>query len=720
MLGISGATSGTFDSGKITYNAANGTLTLTGTDSVSSYDAALAAITYRDGGTDASSGAHPTRGLSWHVSDGILSAGASATSITIDRAPSIASGGAGTSLVAGGTISLAAGAALAGDSDLDGDSLTITALSGGAVGNPLSGTYGVLTLNADGSYSYSANNSAAIATAAGGSAPVDQFTFTVADPAGATALETLSIEIHRIPDFATDAPVTYTPGSGPLTVDGTGIVNDPDGTPITGARLYFATGTLPGDTLSFTPQAGITGSFASGTLTLTGTATAADYQTVLQSVQYYSTAGDPYGNGADGSRTLGIILINAFGESTPASASIAIDPTTIDIGNGSLVSLGTISGGRDAVFLGTGTLDLTSPADFAGSISSFGNGDTIVLEGLTVASETYGLGTLSLYDGLGTLLETLAIGEPAGITSANFHLASAPAGNTLIEEVTCFARGTRIATATGNVPVEHLHIGDIVQTQHAGPQPIKWIGTRHYAAPFCNHAKVLPVRITAGALADGVPSRDLLVSPGHAIAIDDHLIHAARLVNGASIVQLAAVDEIEYFHIELQTHEVILAENTPAETFLGEYFRPQFHNAASFQALYPGSAAPETHALPILTHGFHLAAIKRRLEARAGLRSGAPGALLGYIDTAGPANCAGWAVDLGRPGEPVLLDILAGDVRLGRVIANIFRQDVAAAGHGAGYCGFEFDLPAGIETPITVRRATDGAELRPVDAAQAA
>jgi hypothetical protein len=279
-------------------------------------------------------------------------------------------------------------------------------------------------------------------------------------------------------------------------------------------------------------------------------------------------------------------------------------------------------------------------------------------------------------------------------------------------EVTCFATDTRILTDHGEIPVESLSIGDRVVTVHAGLQPIKWIGTRTYAAPFCNHAKILPIRIAAHAIAQNIPTRDLFVSPGHAIFIDGVLIHAARLLNGVTITQVPSLPEITYFHVELANHEVILAENCPAETYRGECFRLQFQNAESFSALYPGAKAPENFSAPVLTTGLHLAAILRRLRARAGIAApAAPGRLLRYIDLMTQAAVTGWAVDLAAPGEPVLLDILAGRRRIGRVIANIHRPDVADAGFGAGDHGFEFLLPAWVAGGISVCRAADGAAL---------
>jgi hypothetical protein len=183
-------------------------------------------------------------------------------------------------------------------------------------------------------------------------------------------------------------------------------------------------------------------------------------------------------------------------------------------------------------------------------------------------------------------------------------------------------------------------------------------------------------------------------------------------VNGKTITQLACVDEVTYFHIELETHEVIFAENCPAETFMGEVFRRQFQNAESFSELYPGAQAPEIFSVPALTHGFQLGAILSRLRARAGIPApSALGPLAGYIDAITPTHVIGWAADRAAPDEPVILVILAGGKLIGRAIANIPRPDVAAAGFGAGYHGFEFLPPAGTAGPITVCRASDGAPL---------
>jgi hypothetical protein len=103
------------------------------------------------------------------------------------------------------------------------------------------------------------------------------------------------------------------------------------------------------------------------------------------------------------------------------------------------------------------------------------------------------------------------------------------------------------------------------------------------------------------------------------------------------------------------------------------------------------------------------------VAARAGVTEPAvTGALRGYVDQTGPERCFGWAQDIAAPDVPVSLDILRGNCLIGRVLANLYRADVLAAGYGSGYQGFEFMLPAdGVAGEIELRRSVDGAKLKP-------
>ena len=76
-----------------------------------------------------------------------------------------------------------------------------------------------------------------------------------------------------------------------------------------------------------------------------------------------------------------------------------------------------------------------------------------------------------------------------------------------------------------------------------------------------------PIRIERDAFADGMPHRDLLVSPDHAIFVDGKLICARQLVNGTTIRQERDWTAVDYYHVELDQHAILLAEGLPAESY---------------------------------------------------------------------------------------------------------------------------------------------------------
>ncbi|MBP1862312.1 Hint domain-containing protein [Rhizobium herbae] len=160
----------------------------------------------------------------------------------------------------------------------------------------------------------------------------------------------------------------------------------------------------------------------------------------------------------------------------------------------------------------------------------------------------------------------------------------------------CFLRGTSIMTPTGEICIENLQIGDLVETARGKPMAVKWIGRHLYkrSGPSWN-GSVIPIRIARHAIDERTPHRDLYVSPGHALLIDGVLIRAKDLVNGISIAPVlpAHQEMIEYFHIVLDTHEVILAEGAAAETFLvTDNNHEGFSNFVEFARLYPVDQRP--------------------------------------------------------------------------------------------------------------------------------
>jgi hypothetical protein len=167
-------------------------------------------------------------------------------------------------------------------------------------------------------------------------------------------------------------------------------------------------------------------------------------------------------------------------------------------------------------------------------------------------------------------------------------------GDTAVN-VTCYVAGTRVLTARGEVAVEALSAGEgVVTFSGRGPvlKPLRWVGRRQVdIAAHAEPWRVRPVRIRAGALAEGVPHRDLLVSPEHGLLLDGALVHAKTLVNGASVVQ-EAWDAVTYLHLDLGCHDVVLAEGALAESYLNEDGRAGFDNArsAAVVALRAGAA----------------------------------------------------------------------------------------------------------------------------------
>jgi len=381
---------------------------------------------------------------------------------------------------------------------------------------------------------------------------------------------------------------------------------------------------------------------------------------------------------------------------------------------------GTLKGGLGTQFIdftalafapGAAWTVLGNSAGLAGGelISGFAAGDVLDLTGISLSPELLTIdadGTLSIPEAQGTLalLFSNQAGDVVtltgdGDTGTDIVLSNAP----------CFCAGTRIRTARGEVPVEALVVGDLLQTLAGTMRPLTWIGRRHYDGRFigANHL-VLPVRIAADALAPGVPARDLFVSPGHALWCGGILVPAWRLINGKTITQARQVEAVQYFHLELATHDLILAENCPAESFLDDGSRAQFQNAA-------GIAGPVAPGLPRVEQGPELQSLRARLQTAPPAL--APRRVRGFVDAAGPGKVSGWAQDEANPETPVWLDVMLKGRRIRRVLANQYRADLRAAGLGSGCHAFQLDVPAG---PVGVRDAVTGVVLAMTEAARRA
>lgn len=339
--------------------------------------------------------------------------------------------------------------------------------------------------------------------------------------------------------------------------------------------------------------------------------------------------------------------------------------------------------------------------------ATLGANGTVNVAGTTAAGATVGI----------------AFTEGATTATVSTNIAGLTTAVTETVIVACYLRGTHIRVCRdgvdADVAVEALRVGDLAVTASGARRPIRWLGTRSYAGRFAGaNPELLPICFKAGALAAGVPVRDLWVSPAHAMVLDGVLIPARALVNGVTVVKADALDSIEYWHVELESHDVLLAEGAPSESYIDDNNRGMFHNADSFRAMYPAAAVAEpAYCAPRLEGGHRVAAVRRQIDGRAGLDTTADalfGDLRGHVDGCDGFTVRGWAQDTLYPDAPVCLDVMVGGKVVALVYADQHRADLERAGIGEGRHGFEVDLPAAVLAGgiVEIRRAADGRALQ--------
>lgn len=185
-------------------------------------------------------------------------------------------------------------------------------------------------------------------------------------------------------------------------------------------------------------------------------------------------------------------------------------------------------------------------------------------------------------------------------------------------DVVCFLRGTRLQTPGDEVPIEDLRIGNRLVTSSGAVRPIRWIG-RIVAERNSNGAwseDAVPVRVARDAFGAGNPHRDLYLSRAHLVHLDGLLLPIGDLINGRTIAPVDVdTDRLEYFHIELETHDVVLAEGAPCETLLTTAEKlVAFDNADEYYALY-GAPADMAPYAPIAAFTGGRSELKSRLRS---------------------------------------------------------------------------------------------------------
>ncbi|MCW3477185.1 Hint domain-containing protein [Limobrevibacterium gyesilva] len=268
---------------------------------------------------------------------------------------------------------------------------------------------------------------------------------------------------------------------------------------------------------------------------------------------------------------------------------------------------------------------------------------------------------------------TAAAGIACSDGTGGASLTAAPSG---------LAAGTRIAVPGGTAAVEDLRPGDAVATASGTAHVLR--ATRHAftADALALRPDARPVRIGAGALAAGVPVRDLLLAPAQWLELDGMAAPAAALVNGASIRRDAAPADVAYISLRLDAPGALLAE------------------AVACPALPRRSSPAATASLRLL------------LERLAALSYGP---LQGHLEQATHHGAAGWVLDEHRPTTPVALEAVADGVVIAHLLADQRRPDLEMAGLGDGRCGFAVrfphPLPADRGHILQIRRTADGADM---------
>lgn len=311
------------------------------------------------------------------------------------------------------------------------------------------------------------------------------------------------------------------------------------------------------------------------------------------------------------------------GATGTVSAPLISGTGTMEIGsaghlflNAGSVIAGTIEAGQTIDFTdATGLLTIENNiiGGFDAIIGGFQHGDTITVH-TTVAAG---------FSQSGSVVQVIA----SGITLGDLTFASvADATEALATPgalVACYAAGTRIRTAHGDVKVEALREGDVAITADGSEAPIIWIGHRTVDCKRHPQPKaVWPVRITAGAFGEGMPKRTLMLSPDHAVYVNKVLVPVKYLINGTTIVQVKA-DRVTYYHVELPQHDVLLAEGLPAESYLDTGDRESFANGAVVR-LFPDFGAADAAmrweaaaCAPLIVAGPALERIQKQLRKHA-------------------------------------------------------------------------------------------------------
>ena len=358
-------------------------------------------------------------------------------------------------------------------------------------------------------------------------------------------------------------------------------------------------GTAQGDTISGFEN--VVGGSGNDTLTLSNTAGLAD-----------GGAGNDLLIGGTGNDT----LIGGAGNDTLQGGA----------GNDTL-----IGGEGNDTFIADGTADLI--ADFGAGSGSISDGDQTnndfvdlsAYYNSTTLAEWNAANPSNQFDNVldwlrADYLDNGALDQAGGLRIQNGEGGLVDATSLNFETTNvCFTTGTKITTPKGPVAIEHLRVGDLVETADHGPCPIRWIGSSRVGSlALATNPKQRPIRIRAGALGWGLPEADLLVSPQHRILVQSNILErmigakeglvAAKHLLGVPGIEVADdVTVVTYWHFMFDRHEIVFAEGAAAESL--------FTGPVALKSVSPESREEILSLFPELATLDHDALVSRAARA---------------------------------------------------------------------------------------------------------
>lgn len=264
----------------------------------------------------------------------------------------------------------------------------------------------------------------------------------------------------------------------------------------------------------------------------------------------------------------------------PTTASATEGPP----GGGNITITGAVTNTNSSWSPG-GLTVLSSPS--FGTMTVTGDGEGGYTWVFVFSSDDPALDTLDSGDSVDVTLKVRSYdtswgGNESSMTSGSKQLADTHQTTITVfgENEICFTRGTLIETPTGQCAIEDIQVGDLVVTYCHGPKPVKWIANSNISpSRRRGNSELEPILIEAGALALDLPVQDLAVSPQHRVLMtgeisdrfldsQECLVAAKHLCNTERIRPCPErFEKLEYWHMLLDDHDVVIANGCPVETF---------------------------------------------------------------------------------------------------------------------------------------------------------